>query len=509
MKKLLLLTLFLGQGICSSFEIPEYVQDHSPWWFYRGVIPLEPVTPDENLRPVIQGQLKNMAVQARDELEDKFGPSTSIDALVDPWFDPVTGDPILGKEKAIMNIGQVKAVAKIFYDHYKTLNIPVKLDDGTVVSTAAGDYPWPATTPIDLNLAPANIGQLKHLFSFARFADNFAAHEVDYRLLKAEALKAEALQLGNPDPNCQKLFVPPVPAISWPFFPGTYSASYVPANYVPGTPPTNSNYTDMSYTWNSNCLLPLRFACVKVMFNWHDNENDDPWGDGDHRRFQACPTAVTRSHFIGAWHAHYDVGMKIRFFNPLGGYTEHIIVSKSRDLETYINDPVNKQIVDDPTLNTLRHRDIYVCKFTPELPPSAPIAKILPDNWEDFFPSNMSGIPAFGFDQEGKVLVREISSMNSSGYLLFKSANNASTPLRNSYYELGDFGDSSTPSLLIINDEPVILCSTWHKIWDGYSIEAYSNEINTAIGMVDADHGTITGYTLSEVDLSGYQRIKP
>ncbi len=62
-------------------------------------------------------------------------------------------EPRQGDNYALVNQGQLKAVAKTFYD--------VLIQAGY-----ASGYPWTDTTADDANYAPANIGQVKNMFAF-------------------------------------------------------------------------------------------------------------------------------------------------------------------------------------------------------------------------------------------------------------------------------------------------------------------------------------------------------
>ena len=102
------------------------------------------------------GQLKNMALHAQAHLSDTSpswggfpgGPGSEIDDLIASW-NP-TANSANGK---IVLVGQLKHVSSLFYDRL--------IEQGFVDS-----YPWTATTTDDNDFGPANLGQLKNLFSF-------------------------------------------------------------------------------------------------------------------------------------------------------------------------------------------------------------------------------------------------------------------------------------------------------------------------------------------------------
>ena len=133
------------------------------WWFSRGaIVPLNPSNPTPNwpadyptsddYAVINQGQLKNFATQAYAELQAKApayvwssSQGTALSSLVTGW-SPSSGDAY-----AAINLGQLKTVAKPFYDVLIELGYP------TI-------YPWTGVSADDY--AAANIGQAKNTFSF-------------------------------------------------------------------------------------------------------------------------------------------------------------------------------------------------------------------------------------------------------------------------------------------------------------------------------------------------------
>jgi hypothetical protein len=129
------------------------------WWSLRGVIDPQADANDYGLANI--GQLKHFATMARDDFDANLpgGAGNAIDALVDSWYDSVTGEPLSpnppDQNLAPINLGQLKAVSKPYYDRLIALNL-----------LPAGAHPWTATTTDDANYAPATIGQLKNVFNF-------------------------------------------------------------------------------------------------------------------------------------------------------------------------------------------------------------------------------------------------------------------------------------------------------------------------------------------------------
>lgn len=117
-----------------------------------------------------QGQLKNLAVAAYDELQANApgGATPKVKALIQKILmaDPTTGQFILDsygrRQEAVststldfapVNLGQLKAVALPFYDYFVAMGmIP--------------GFPWLNTPNAADDFALANIGQAKALFCF-------------------------------------------------------------------------------------------------------------------------------------------------------------------------------------------------------------------------------------------------------------------------------------------------------------------------------------------------------
>lgn len=123
------------------------------WWAVRGV--LTPGAPQDDYSVANLGQLKNIASKAAQELDENLltGAGEDIHALLDDW----NAAPLGGTTRddyAALTLGQLKKVAKLFYD---------RLAD--VYVCPAGIYPWSGSNAAD-DYAVANVGQLKAVFAF-------------------------------------------------------------------------------------------------------------------------------------------------------------------------------------------------------------------------------------------------------------------------------------------------------------------------------------------------------
>ncbi len=144
--------LFLASG--SALAEPD-------WWTDPATRIIEPGAPVNNYAPANLGQLKNVATQAKlylDPLLPANAQKTAVETKL-AEFAPDAGIAYtpaeIAENYAPANIGQLKAVAKPFYDWINSIADPIH------------PYPWTATTADDDNYAPANLGQLKNVFNFA------------------------------------------------------------------------------------------------------------------------------------------------------------------------------------------------------------------------------------------------------------------------------------------------------------------------------------------------------
>ncbi|MEO7099988.1 MAG: thrombospondin type 3 repeat-containing protein [Luteolibacter sp.] len=168
-----------------------------PLWWADGHPPIITGTPENNKGPANIGQAKWMvsealralgpvapqaAAQIRAGLEGSQ-PDHS-DRIIDLSVpDPKTSDWI-EKQKAPLLIGQLKAIARPFYNQFNTVAPQWVLDQiqqnhggvailgtdywqvtGNSNYTEGGYFPWNPATPADSNKSIATIGQLKAVFS--------------------------------------------------------------------------------------------------------------------------------------------------------------------------------------------------------------------------------------------------------------------------------------------------------------------------------------------------------
>ncbi|MBX7206875.1 MAG: hypothetical protein K1X78_01075 [Verrucomicrobiaceae bacterium] len=140
--------------VCLCGSITALLFAEPAWWVQRGV--RDPAKSPSDYAALNQGQLKNLARAARDEMEAHLpgGAGTAVNTLVNAW-GAASGNT---KDYAAVNGGQLKAVAKPFYDRLMAAGQPVT-------------YPWSASAADDVDFAAVNIGQAKRVFSFEVMTD--------------------------------------------------------------------------------------------------------------------------------------------------------------------------------------------------------------------------------------------------------------------------------------------------------------------------------------------------
>lgn len=128
------------------------------WWGEQSVLASGETAND--YAAVNLGQVKTIAVKAIDEMNARLtgGAGTTLDALKTEWL-AAAGQGVTRNDYAAVNQGQLKTLAKLFYDRLIEVNY-----DGPPLTS--GDYPWTTVTTDDHSYAAANIGQVKYLFSF-------------------------------------------------------------------------------------------------------------------------------------------------------------------------------------------------------------------------------------------------------------------------------------------------------------------------------------------------------
>lgn len=129
------------------------------WWDEQEV--LMPTASANDFALANVGQLKAIAAKAITAMNASLpgGAGEELDQMLAAWRQPA-GAGVERSDFAAVNQGQLKAVARLFYDRLAELNY-----SGPPLATGHV-YPWTESADDDLAHAAANLGQIKFLFSF-------------------------------------------------------------------------------------------------------------------------------------------------------------------------------------------------------------------------------------------------------------------------------------------------------------------------------------------------------
>lgn len=228
---------------------------------------------------------------------------------------------------------------------------------------------------------------------------------------------------------------------------------------------TTQNHGSSIYVRNSGCwAYDLDLTSIS------------PWNStGANTR---AGTLISPRHIIFAAHYQINNGSIIRFV-------------------TTDNTVVERTMINKVSLSQTLYPDITIGVLDSDVPNTIGYVKVLPSNWSSYLPNvgAIYRIPALALDYEEKALVTELGVVN-GGTLIFYTPINAQ---RLSFFETIIVGDSGNPVFLIINGQLVLLTVwTWGGSGGGTFVTYFKNDINSAMSSLGG------GYTLTEVDLSGF-----
>ena len=131
-------------------------------------------------------------------------------------------------------------------------------------------------------------------------------------------------------------------------------------------------------------------------------------------------------------------------------------------------------------------------------------AKVLPDNYAEYLHTGRY-LPAVCLDQERKALIYDLYQMVAPVSPITCSLAFPENATRQDYYEAIGPGDSGDPAFVVLNNELVLL-TVWTspKVGGGMgtTIVSFKDDINLMMSQLGG------GYQLSEINLSGYQKIR-
>jgi hypothetical protein len=151
-RRMILLSLWFAGSLAAQGQDPS-------WWYYW-----DPgfYTSSGNYNLANQGQAKFLATLSSNCFDrmvgELGGPGTGITARVDSLTQQHNYN--------LVNEGQLKNLGKIYYDRIYELAVATPYLTNALPPGMPGLYPWTDTEDDDHNWRPANIGQLKYVFSF-------------------------------------------------------------------------------------------------------------------------------------------------------------------------------------------------------------------------------------------------------------------------------------------------------------------------------------------------------
>jgi len=150
--------------------------------------------------------------------------------------------------------------------------------------------------------------------------------------------------------------------------------------------------------------------------------------------------------------------------------------------------------------------DIAIGILDQDIPSNISYFKVLPSGWYSHFPGIATvRVPAITSDSAKNALVGDLRALYSdtqTSYTIYTT----SDPIRSLLFEAPVGGDSSSPAILLVDEEPVLIGSIHYIGGSGDSIfsDTVRGQINNAMDTLSAGQGISTRYHLTEMDLSDY-----
>jgi len=244
---------------------------------------------------------------------------------------------------------------------------------------------------------------------------------------------------------------------------------------------TSQDHVTPSYVRNNSFFLSSLVDALTCFSPWNSV--------GANRR---AGTAITKRHAVLANHYKYGLGTAVRFITSDNTIVTRTVVQSARIFKNGLG------------------TDAYMVLFDSDLPESITPCKLFPSNYTNYLPAGADpssyaakDIPLLAIDQEEKGIVLDF---HKRGFPLEEPAiiyNSPKLSGRLAFYESIIAGDSGNPLFAVIGSE-LWLMSTF---WGSYAGPFYGGmvpELNAMITALDTLQGDLTGYTVTEGDLSSY-----
>lgn len=214
-----------------------------------------------------------------------------------------------------------------------------------------------------------------------------------------------------------------------------------------------------------------------------------PWNSDSGNK--KAGTAITKRHVILTHHYKYGIGTTVRFVASDNTVVDRTVVQAE---QLFYNG---------------QSTDCWVVLLDSDLPASITPCKVFPSDFETYLPAGVDTgaayrIPFLALDQEEKGRLLDLRSIGTSFTGVPTAAVTRPELLdRLDFYESTITGDSGNPVFAVIGSE-LWLYTTFTGGGGGVWYGGMVSEINAMINTLDTLQGDITGYTVTEGDLSSY-----
>ena len=248
---------------------------------------------------------------------------------------------------------------------------------------------------------------------------------------------------------------------------------------------TSQDHSTPAYVRNTSFFLNSHVEALTCASPWNSDSGKKKAG-----------TAITKRHAVLAHHYKYGAGTTVRFVTSDNTVVTRTVVQASRII-------YNSQ-----------ETDALMVLFDSDLPDTITPCKLFPSSFSDYLPAGIAensyaatDIPLLALDYEEKGFALDFLAEGATPtmtvtYPLIQFSE-PSLADRLSFYEAPIVGDSGNPIFAAIGSE-LWLLSTFFGAGAGPFYGGLITELNAMITTLDTLQGDLTGYTVTEGDLSSY-----